>query len=55
MKKLHEAITELKKLRKQGYPNVSLCYNFLSNKYWVNIYSHTFLQNKFNKTHEIIL
>jgi hypothetical protein len=55
MKQLHSAITEYKRLKKQGFPNVTLAYNFLSNRYWVSVFSHNLIELKFKKSHEIIL
>jgi hypothetical protein len=55
MKQLHSAIIEYKRLKKQGYPNVTIAYNFLSNRYWVSVFSHKLIELKFNKSHEIIL
>lgn len=55
MKKFCEAIKERKKLIKQGFKNVFITYNFLSNYYTVMLFSREFIEKKFNKTHEIIL
>jgi hypothetical protein len=55
MKQLHAAITEYRRLKKQGFPNVTIAYNFLSNRYWVSVFSHKLIELKFSKSHEIIL
>lgn len=55
MEKLHAAITEYRRLKKQGFPNVTIAYNFLSNRYWVSVFSHKFIELKFSKSHEIII
>jgi hypothetical protein len=55
MKQLHTAITEYKRLKNQGFPNVTIAYNFLSNRYWVSVFSHKLIELKFSKSHEIII
>jgi len=55
MKQLHTAITEYKRLKIQGIPNVTIAYNFLSNRYGVSVFSHKLIELKFSKSHEIIL
>jgi hypothetical protein len=55
MKQLHSAISEYKRLKKQGYPNVTLAYNFLSNRYWVSVFSHKLIESRFNRSHEVII
>lgn len=55
MKQLHAAITEYRRLKKQGFQNVTIAYNFLSNRYWVSVFSHKLIERRFNKSHEIIL
>lgn len=55
MKKLHKAIKERNKLIKQGFKNVYITYNFLSNYYSVMLFSKEFIQKKFSKSFEIII
>lgn len=55
MKKFCEAIKERNKLIKQGFPNVYLTYNFLSNYYTVMLFSKQFIEKKFSKSFEIVI
>jgi hypothetical protein len=55
MNQLHAALTEYRRLKKQGFPNVTIAYNFLSNRYWVSIFSHKLIELRFNKSHEVII
>lgn len=55
MKKLSKAVKERRKLIRQGFKDVYLCYNFLSNYYIVFLYSKDFIQKKFSKSFEIII
>jgi hypothetical protein len=55
MKKLHKAIKERKQLLKQGFKNVYIVYNYLSNYYQVMLFSKQFIENKFNKFCDIVI
>jgi len=56
MKNLHKAVNEYKKHKAIKDFNPTLCYNFLSNYYYVfYFYSKEFIQKKFSKSFEIII
>jgi len=56
MKNLHKAVKEYKKYKAIKDFNPTLCYNFLSNYYYVfYFYSKEFIQKKFSKSFEIVI
>jgi hypothetical protein len=54
MKQFIEKNKERRKLIKQGFKQVHLCYNHLSNYWIVLIYSKEFIQKRF-KSFEIVI